>query len=156
MKSTKVLVPSGVLGLGFDLKANFNFPLFAKNPVEFWKKWHISLTSWIRDYIYWPMALKTARKKSHYYQQYLINIYIWILTGLWHGANYTFLVWGFYWGIVLFIYSIIRDKFSQKNLIIGKNRMTTILNLYKTFFMFLPFMMFEIIQFGIIEFIFPA
>tara|TARA_B100000900_G_scaffold233876_1_gene198558 strand:- start:2625 stop:4064 length:1440 start_codon:yes stop_codon:yes gene_type:complete len=123
--------------LGFDLKANFNFPLFAKNPVEFWKKWHISLTSWIRDYIYWPMALKTARKKSHYYRQYLNNIYIWILTGLWHGANYTFLFWGFYWGIVLFIYSIMRDKFSQKDLIIGKNRMSTIINLYKTFFMFL-------------------
>ena len=111
---------------GFELMSNFNFPLFSRNPVEFWKKWHISLTSWIRDYIYWPMAVKAVRKKSSYFKQYFNNIYIWIISGFWHGANFKFILWGFYWGVVLFIYALMQDKIFDKKIVI-KNSLADLL-----------------------------
>lgn len=76
--------------LGFDLMQNFNFPYFSRNIAEFWRRWHISLSTWFRDYVYIPLGgsrgttAKTVR-----------NIFIiFLLSGLWHGANWTFVVWG--------------------------------------------------------------
>ena len=75
---------------GFDLKANFKFPYFSRNVAEFWRRWHISLSSWFKDYLYIPMGgsqvstMKTIR-----------NVFVvFLVSGLWHGANWTFVVWG--------------------------------------------------------------
>ena len=73
--------------LGFELIKNFNFPYFSKSLAEFWKKWHISLSSWFKDYVYIPLG----GNKSKMYRNILI---IFLLSGFWHGANWTFIVWG--------------------------------------------------------------
>ena len=76
--------------LGFDLGANFNLPYLAKNPSDFWRRWHISLSSWFRDYVYIPLGGSRKGKVRTY-----LNLFItMLLSGLWHGANLAFVVWG--------------------------------------------------------------
>ena len=76
---------------GIDLMSNFHFPYFSKNIGEFWKRWHISLSSWFRDYLYIPLGgSRKSQLKS------IRNIFIiFIVSGFWHGANWTFIIWGF-------------------------------------------------------------
>ncbi len=102
--------------LGFNIMKNFAYPYFARDIREFWKRWNISLTTWFRDYIFLPIAYFISRKiKSDrfYLIQTEILIYTvgiivtWMLTGLWHGANYTFIVWGLLQGFFLFINHVI-------------------------------------------------
>jgi len=92
--------------MGFDLMVNFRCPYFARNIREFWRKWHISLSTWLRDYLYISLggnrkgALKTYR-----------NIFItMLLGGLWHGASWTFIIWGALHGLYISIAKIFRDK----------------------------------------------
>ena len=76
---------------GFDLKQNFNFPYFSRSIPEFWRRWHISLTTWFRDYIYFPLGGSRCDK-----WKIIRNVFIvWAVSGLWHGANWTFVCWGF-------------------------------------------------------------
>lgn len=76
--------------LGYDLPQNFNLPYFARSLNEFWKRWHISLTSWFRDYVYIPLGGNRVGKG-----QWLRNIMaVFLFSGLWHGANWTFIIWG--------------------------------------------------------------
>lgn len=82
------------LCFGFKFGENFNYPYIADSISDFWKRWHISLTDWFRDYIYFPLG--GSRVKN---QDYMVrNIFIvWLCTGIWHGANYTFIFWGLYY-----------------------------------------------------------
>ncbi len=90
--------------IGFDLPANFNLPYMSKNPTEFWKRWHISLSSWLQEYLY--ISLGGNRKGTlRTYFNLLITM---ILGGLWHGANWTFVVWGALHGVALCIHKIFR------------------------------------------------
>ncbi len=83
--------------MGFDIMVNFNLPYFAKNPSDFWKRWHISFSSWLRDYLYIPLG--GNRKGSFFtYRNLAITM---LLGGLWHGAAWTFILWGVYQGILL-------------------------------------------------------
>ncbi|MFC1733388.1 MBOAT family O-acyltransferase [candidate division KSB1 bacterium] len=100
---------------GFNLMRNFTFPYFAKNIADFWRKWHISLTTWFRDYLFLPVAYATSRKiKSEKVLKvkadiwiYLVALFVtWFVTGLWHGANWTFIIWGLLHGLLLFLYKI--------------------------------------------------
>lgn len=76
--------------LGFDLMSNFKFPYFARNIGEFWRRWHISLSSWFRDYLYIPLGGSKVNKATQ-----IRNIFaIFLVSGLWHGANWTFIAWG--------------------------------------------------------------
>lgn len=85
--------------LGFDFPENFNYPYISKSATEFWRRWHISLGSWFRDYVYIPLG---GNRKGLPIQ--LRNIAaVWLLTGLWHGASWNFLLWGAYYGIILII-----------------------------------------------------
>jgi len=84
---------------GFDFCINFDYPYLSRSITEFWRRWHISLSSWFRDYVYIPLggskkgAIRTA-----------VNLMIvWMLTGFWHGAGWNFLFWGFYYGVLLLI-----------------------------------------------------
>jgi alginate O-acetyltransferase complex protein AlgI len=86
--------------LGFDLMRNFNLPYFAVNPSDFWRRWHISLSTWLRDYLYIPLGGNRRGRVRNY-----INLMItMVLGGLWHGAAMHFVVWGFFHGLVLSIH----------------------------------------------------
>ena len=94
---------------GFELMSNFKYPYFSSNPNQFWDRWHISLTSWLRDYIYNPLALNIIRKGNSFFYLNVALVITWFFTGLWHGANYTFIAWGMYWCLILLIYKYIKS-----------------------------------------------
>jgi len=83
--------------LGFDFCINFSYPYISRSITEFWRRWHISLGTWFRDYLYIPLGGNKVSKLRH-----VFNILIvWMLTGMWHGAGWNFLVWGLYYGVIL-------------------------------------------------------
>jgi alginate O-acetyltransferase complex protein AlgI len=85
--------------LGFSLRENFNMPYIARSLTEFWRRWHISLTTWIRDYLYVPLGGNRRGELRTY-----VNLWLCFLaSGLWHGANWTFVLWGIYNGLVLML-----------------------------------------------------
>jgi len=84
---------------GFTLPENFNFPYISKSISEFWRRWHMTLTAWFRTYLFLP--LEFARKKSKYLRQQSNLLIVFLLTGLWHGASWNFVVWGIYFGLIL-------------------------------------------------------
>lgn len=89
------------LGLifGFHFEENFNYPYVAKSITDFWRRWHISLSTWFRDYVYIPLGGNRCSKK-----RWILNLFtVWALTGVWHGANWTFWLWGIYYFILLVI-----------------------------------------------------
>lgn len=84
---------------GFEFNMNFNYPYVSKSITEFWRRWHISLSSWFRDYVYIPLGGNRVSKIKH-----IRNLLIvWLLTGLWHGAAWNFVAWGLYYGVILII-----------------------------------------------------
>ena len=84
--------------LGIDLVENFNLPYLARTVTEFWRRWHISLSNWLRDYIFIPLNFATRRKKTSIWLPVNIMI-VFLVSGVWHGANYTFLIWGLLHGL---------------------------------------------------------
>ncbi len=86
--------------LGFELTLNFQRPYFSKNPIEFWKKWHISLSFWLRDYVYIPLG----GNKKGIVRQNINLLVVWLLCGIWHGAGYGYIFWGLYCGLQVIIY----------------------------------------------------
>lgn len=93
--------------MGFELLLNFNLPYFAESPSDFWRRWHISLSSWLRDYLYIPLG-----GNRHGTLQMYRNLFLTMLIGgIWHGASWTMLVWGAYHGLLLILYRLlgIRD-----------------------------------------------
>ena len=83
--------------MGFKLMENFKRPYFAQSIGEFWSKWHISLSTWFRDYVYIPLGGNRVKKARLYFNLFVV----FIISGLWHGANWTFIVWGTLHGIYL-------------------------------------------------------
>ena len=100
------------LGLmfGFRFLENFNYPLIANSITDFWRRWHMSLSTWFRDYIYIPLGGNRVSKLK-----WIRNIFVvWFLTGFWHGASWNFILWGLYFGILLVIEKIFLKKFIDK------------------------------------------
>ncbi len=98
--------------LGFDFNENFNYPYIAKSVTSFWRRWHISLSSFFRDYVYIPLG--GNRKRA------VLNLFIvWLLTGFWHGASWNFVIWGLYFGAVLFIEKYVLKFLSNLPWILG-------------------------------------
>ena len=86
--------------LGFKFPENFNYPYISKSIQEFWRRWHISLSTWFRDYLYIPVGGNRISKKRTY-----INIMlVFVVSGLWHGANWTFIFWGFIHGFFAIVF----------------------------------------------------
>ena len=85
--------------VGFDFKENFNYPYVARSIQDFWRRWHISLSSWFRDYVYIPLGGNRA-SKMRTYRNLLIVFFV---TGLWHGASWNFIIWGLYHGLFLLL-----------------------------------------------------
>lgn len=92
---------------GFHFDENFNYPYISKSITEFWRRWHISLGSFFRDYLYIPLG--GNRKRAY------LNLFIvWFMTGLWHGASWNFILWGLYFGVIIFIERLTVLKFIDK------------------------------------------
>lgn len=100
---------------GFRLMQNFAYPYFSRDITEFWKRWHISLLTWFRDYVFLPLSFTISWKiksekvlliKTDLFIYIIASTVVWFLTGLWHGANYTFIIWGMMHGVLLIIYHI--------------------------------------------------
>lgn len=95
---------------GFHFLENFNYPYISTSVTDFWRRWHISLSSFFRDYVYIPLG---GNKKG--IKKQIRNILIvWMLTGLWHGANYNFIIWGLYYGILLILEKFVLKKIIDK------------------------------------------
>ncbi len=101
--------------MGFDFDKNFNLPYLSLNPTEFWKRWHISLSSWLQEYLYYPLG---GNRKGRF--RTYINLFLTMLIGwLWHGANWTFIVWGGINGLALVVHKLFMNwkvkKFGRKD-----------------------------------------
>ena len=95
---------------GFHFVENFNYPYIATSITDFWRRWHISLSSWFRDYVYIPLGGSRCSKA-----RWMLNIMIvWSLTGLWHGASYNFVLWGLYYGVLLMMEKLFFKKYLDK------------------------------------------
>ena len=96
--------------LGFDFVENFNYPYISKSVTEFWRRWHISLGSWFRDYLYIPLGGNRCSKG-----RWLFNILVvWMATGLWHGAAWNFVIWGLYFALFLAVEKLLLGKYLEK------------------------------------------
>ncbi|MGF7058509.1 MBOAT family O-acyltransferase [Brassicibacter mesophilus] len=91
---------------GFDFLENFKYPYISQSVSEFWRRWHISLGSWFRDYVYIPLGGNRV-SKIKLFRNLLV---VWILTGLWHGANWTFIIWGLYYGAFIVLEKALLEK----------------------------------------------
>lgn len=95
---------------GFDIPENFNYPYIATNVQDFWRRWHISLSSWFRDYVYIPLGGSKVDNAK-----YIRNILVvWLLTGIWHGPNLTFIVWGLYYGLLILAHKFFLKPYMEK------------------------------------------
>ena len=95
---------------GFNFLENFNYPYISKSITEFWRRWHISLSTWFKEYVYIPMG---GNRKGLIRQIFNILI-VWMLTGLWHGASWNFVIWGLYFGLILVLEKAFLLKILQK------------------------------------------
>ncbi len=128
--------------LGFHIPANFNKPYFATSPVDFWRRWHISLSSWLRDYLYVPLG--GNRKGSS--RTYVNLVVVMFLGGLWHGASWNFVIWGLMHGIYLAIQKLFTNRFPQlKNNTFTKKRHIKIISILVTqYFVFMAWLAFRV------------
>ena len=100
---------------GFRFLENFNYPLIATSVKDFWRRWHISLSSFLKDYIYIPLGGSRCSNS-----RYIFNLFVvWFLTGFWHGADYNFILWGLYFGLVLIIEKFVFKSFFDRHKVLG-------------------------------------
>jgi alginate O-acetyltransferase complex protein AlgI len=96
--------------IGFEFCENFNYPYVAESITDFWRRWHISLSTWFRDYVYIPLGGNRCKPARH-----IINIFtVWFLTGMWHGAGWNFILWGLYYGVLLCLEKVVLGKLLDK------------------------------------------
>ncbi len=120
--------------LGFEFMENFNYPFISKSISEFWRRWHISLGSWFRDYVYIPLGGNRVKKSKWFF--YILVV--WFLTGFWHGAAWNFIVWGLYFVIFLVLEKTKVGKFLTE---------TKVLNhIYTLFFIIISFVIFDAVN----------
>ena len=102
--------------LGFDFLENFNYPYISKSVTEFWRRWHMSLGSWFRDYLYIPLGGNRVGKFRWFFNIFVV----WLATGFWHGAAWNFIVWGLMFGVLLVIEKLWTLEFFKKHTVIGR------------------------------------
>ena len=101
---------------GFHFLENFNYPFISKSATEFWRRWHMSLGSWFRDYLYIPLGGNRVSKGRH-----IINIFaVWLFTGFWHGASWNFILWGVFFGVLLLIEKFWLLKALNKSVVLSR------------------------------------
>ncbi len=117
--------------MGFDFCENFNYPYISSSISEFWRRWHISLGSWFRDYLYFPMGGNRVSKPRFFFN----ILVVWMATGFWHGAEWTFICWGLYFAVLLVLEKTVLLKFLQKTHILK--------HIYVLFFVIISFVLFD-------------
>jgi len=127
--------------LGFHIPANFNKPYFATSPVDFWRRWHISLSSWLRDYLYIPLG---GNKKGPS-RTYVNLVMVMFLGGLWHGASWNFVIWGLMHGVYLTVQKLFTNRFPKlKNNTFTQKRHIKIISILLTqYFVFMAWLAFR-------------
>lgn len=118
---------------GFHFLENFNFPYISKSISEFWRRWHISMGTFFRDYVYIPLGGSKVDEKWKVYRNLFV---VWLLTGIWHGANWTFIVWGLMYGLLICFEKLIGFEKQTKKLGIFSN-------LYTMFFVIIGWVIFR-------------
>ena len=139
---------------GVKLEENFNHPFFSMSVAEFWRRWHISLGAWFRDYVFMPVSMtrwmkkvtKQLKKNSHKHLSRMIKVSVpllitWILTGLWHGTGANYLVWGLYYGILITVSELIAEPTDKFCSLIHLDRASIS---WRVFCMFRTFLFFTI------------
>lgn len=117
---------------GFHFLENFNYPYISKSITEFWRRWHISLSSWFRDYVYIPLGGNRVCRVKH-----IRNILVvWLLTGIWHGASWNFVIWGAMFGVILIIEKFFLGKYLEKVPVLLQR-------IYVLFFVMISFIIFN-------------
>ncbi len=101
---------------GFNFWENFNYPFISKSATEFWRRWHMSLGTWFRDYVYIPMGGNRVSKPKWFFNIFVV----WFLTGFWHGAAWTFIVWGLYFAIFLISEKLLYLKYLEKSKVLSR------------------------------------
>ncbi|SFR76465.1 MBOAT family O-acyltransferase [Anaeromicropila populeti] len=106
------------LGLifGFEFDENFNYPYMSASVTEFWRRWHISLTTWFKDYVYFPLGGSRVKNNDIMVRNMLI---VWLLTGIWHGAEWTFLFWGLYHFFIILLEKVFRNPHKKNHSIVN-------------------------------------
>ncbi len=118
--------------IGFKFPENFNYPYIANSVTDFWRRWHMTLSSWFRDYVYIPFGGNRVSTLKH-----IRNILVvWMLTGLWHGASWNFIIWGIYFGVILIIEKYCLNKVLEK-------LPRVIRNIYAMFIVMISFIIFS-------------
>lgn len=120
---------------GFHFQENFNYPYISKSATEFWRRWHMSLGTWFRDYLYIPLGGNRTKTKG----RHVFNIFIvWLCTGIWHGANWTFICWGLMYFVLL-----IFEKYSGYDINDKKGRRHLLKHIYTMFFVVCGWVLFR-------------
>lgn len=101
---------------GFKFLENFNYPYISKSITEFWRRWHMSLGGWFRDYVYIPLGGNRVGKIKQYRNIFIV----WILTGFWHGANWNFILWGLYFAVILCAEKLLYKKYLEKSKVFSR------------------------------------
>ena len=121
---------------GFNFLENFNYPYISKSATEFWRRWHMSLGSWFRDYVYIPLGGNRVPK-----WRWFVNIFaVWLFTGFWHGASWNFILWGLFFGILLVVEKFWLLKYLEKSKVLSR--------IYILFAAMISFMVFNINTLG--------
>jgi D-alanyl-lipoteichoic acid acyltransferase DltB (MBOAT superfamily) len=129
--------------LGFKVPQNFNFPFFATSPAEFWRRWHISLSTWVRDYVFLPMVINNKKSRLRIFFSLFTTLF---LIGIWHGAGWNFVIFGIIHGLYVGIEASIRSMFpSLRNNSFLKSRLGKIISILMTqYLIFLSFLAFRV------------
>lgn len=105
--------------LGFETSRNFNKPYIALTPQDFWNRWHITLSNWLRDYIFFPLRrwlLRLTGSRGRWLADWITPVVTMLISGLWHGTGWTYLLWGFYYGVLLAVCQTVKwNRISEKN-----------------------------------------
>jgi len=129
--------------LGFKVPQNFNFPFFATSPAEFWRRWHISLSTWVKDYVFLPMVINNKKSRLRIFSSLFTTMF---LIGIWHGAGWNFVIFGIIHGLYVGIEASIRSMFpSLRNNSFLKSRLGKIISILTTqYLIFLSFLAFRV------------
>ena len=120
---------------GFHFNENFNYPYISRSATEFWRRWHISLSTWFRDYLYIPLGGNRTKTP----QRHMFNIlFVWLCTGVWHGANWTFIAWGLMW-----CFLILAEKYSKFDISDKPGKYDWLKHIYLMFFAIMGWVIFR-------------
>jgi alginate O-acetyltransferase complex protein AlgI len=122
---------------GFEFMENFNYPYISKSITEFWRRWHISLSTWFRDYVYIPLGGNRCKISRQIFNLFVV----WFLTGFWHGANVNFILWGIYYFVLLILEKFVIGKYIEK-------LPNALQHIYAMFFIILGWTIFYFEDFG--------